>query len=288
MKSISGDLQALFDSGNPFIMADLYQFTLVDGTVARYTNFDVDIAWSGNTYYSGLCFIDRSQLHWKNDFSVDTLNLTLIPDVTNGLINSVPILTALHDGQFDGATLILTRVFMTAGAVYVGAVSPLFSGRVGEIKVDRTKAEVPVNSWLELLNTPMPRNLYEMSCGSQLYDTYCSVNKTAYTDYSSVISYVNTTKLVFKVSIAQAAGYYDYGMIAFTSGACSGIKRSIRSYDGDKVITLFLPLPAVPGSGDAFWIVPGCDKTKATCNSKFNNKVNFRGFPYIPAAEMAI
>lgn len=40
--------------------------------------------------------------------------------------------------------------------------------------------------------------------------------------------------------------------------------------------------------GDAFTAYPGCDKQITTCDSKFNNKSNFGGFPYIPAPETAI
>ncbi len=34
--------------------------------------------------------------------------------------------------------------------------------------------------------------------------------------------------------------------------------------------------------GDAFQITAGCDKQLATCKSKFDNAVNFRGFPHMP------
>ena len=34
--------------------------------------------------------------------------------------------------------------------------------------------------------------------------------------------------------------------------------------------------------GDAFTITAGCDKQFATCQAKFANAVNFRGFPHMP------
>ena len=45
-------------------------------------------------------------------------------------------------------------------------------------------------------------------------------------------------------------------------------------------------LPAVlPGLavGVAFEAFAGCDRTFATCQSKFGNSLNFGGFPWIPA-----
>ena len=36
------------------------------------------------------------------------------------------------------------------------------------------------------------------------------------------------------------------------------------------------------GDGHSFTVTAGCDKQFATCQAKFNNPVNFRGFPHIP------
>jgi hypothetical protein len=35
-------------------------------------------------------------------------------------------------------------------------------------------------------------------------------------------------------------------------------------------------------AGDAFTVTAGCDKHFATCQAKFANAVNFRGFPHMP------
>jgi uncharacterized phage protein (TIGR02218 family) len=40
--------------------------------------------------------------------------------------------------------------------------------------------------------------------------------------------------------------------------------------------------------GDAFSLTPGCDKSFATCQAKFGNGVNFRGFPHIPGNDFVI
>jgi Phage conserved hypothetical protein BR0599 len=49
-----------------------------------------------------------------------------------------------------------------------------------------------------------------------------------------------------------------------------------------------LPLQSSPNAGDAFTVYQGCDHTPGTCQSKFNNLANFRGFPYVPPPQMAI
>ena len=40
--------------------------------------------------------------------------------------------------------------------------------------------------------------------------------------------------------------------------------------------------------GDAFTVTAGCDKSFSTCGSRFNNKVNFRGFPQIPGNDFVV
>jgi hypothetical protein len=35
-------------------------------------------------------------------------------------------------------------------------------------------------------------------------------------------------------------------------------------------------------------LLPGCDRTLATCTNAFNNAVHFAGFPYIPTPEIAV
>ena len=53
-------------------------------------------------------------------------------------------------------------------------------------------------------------------------------------------------------------------------------------------LTLGYPLQSTPAPGDTFTVYYGCDHTPGTCQSKFNNLANFRGFPYIPPPQMAV
>ena len=70
-----------------------------------------------------------------------------------------------------------------------------------------------------------------------------------------------------------------------TDGVCtSGISRTVKSYAGGQFVFI-LPLPYDPTVGDTFSVYPGCDKTQAVCQSKFNNVARFRGFPFIPVPE---
>lgn len=117
---------------------------------------------------------------------------------------------------------------------------------------------------------------------------------TAYqstTDASAAFAEWNTVQsgtLNKLISLStKPTGYYDNGQIVFTSGANNGLVKAVKSYSAQQFF-FNSPLPFPPNAGDTFIAYPGCDKTQATCSSKFNNLANFEGFPYVPVPETAL
>ena len=88
----------------------------------------------------------------------------------------------------------------------------------------------------------------------------------------------------------STAGYYDMGVMTFTSGSNVGISRVVSSYTyvSNGVVTVVPPFPYTVNTGDSFTIIPGCDKSQTTCQSKFNNLINISAFPYIPLPETGL
>jgi uncharacterized phage protein (TIGR02218 family) len=93
-----------------------------------------------------------------------------------------------------------------------------------------------------------------------------------------------TISSVVATQFAVQSGYYDDGVMTFTSGGNSGLSFQIKSWDG---ITLYLysALFVAVVDGDTFTISPGCDHSIATCKAKFNNVINFQGFPRMPGQD---
>jgi hypothetical protein len=88
------------------------------------------------------------------------------------------------------------------------------------------------------------------------------------------------------------SGYFDLGMLIFTSGQNIGQIRGVKSYTNPSgsagIVTLIIGLPFAPATSDTFTIYPGCNKAFITCDKKFSNKANFGGMPFIPSPETAI
>lgn len=88
--------------------------------------------------------------------------------------------------------------------------------------------------------------------------------------------------VVFSFSYAQ--GYFTYGLVTWVTGANAGYSMDVRQFSPGTV-TLALPMTYPITVGDTFTIVAGCDKTAATCKSRFANLLNFRGEPYVPGTD---
>lgn len=286
MKTFSAELNTLLDSGR-FVMADLFAFGLISGVNLRYTNFDRDIISGGYTYSSSGLLIKRSALHWKNDLSVDTLDLEIFPQ-GSALIEGTPFLTAVRQGIFDGAAFILGRAFFSVPVgitdAPVGAPA-LFYGRVGDFEADRTKAVMVINSHLELLNVPVPREIYEAGCPNLLYGTTIC-RATPVTSGTATVSIVNAENS-FDSDINDENEIYTGGYLEWLSGDNLGLKGRIKTSVA-WTMTFAGIWPSPVSVGDTFVATAGCDKTFQTCQAIFGNNVaNFRGFPYIPRAESA-
>jgi uncharacterized phage protein (TIGR02218 family) len=293
MKAASGALISLLAS-RQFFSADLYLFSLIDGTSLYYCGGDQDIVWDGITWSAGGStgpYFDRkdnkAKCHWKVGVEVDTLVFDCIPG--GATVGGEPFLSAVRQGVFDGAEMTLYRAFMpTYGNTAAGTVI-MFVGRVAEVDASRSLATFSVNSHLELLNQMMPRNLYQSGCVNTLFDASCTLNMASFGVNGTVAS-GSTASLLNSSSLSQATGYFDLGQVTFTSGANDGFSRTVQTHThgSPSTIALISPFPSAPSPGDAFTIYPGCDKQQSTCSAKFQNLINYRGFPNIPQPATSI
>ena len=271
MKTASNQLISFLGSNQTSYIADLYTITLNDGTILKYTSADTNIG----TFLTSDIQISRNSLKVIAGVEVDSLALTIIYPPTSNFMR------LLQSGAFDGSRVLLQRAIMpTWGDLSLGLIT-MFSGRISDSEFDRTTAIINVKSDFELLNIQMPKNLYQPACSHSLYGAGCDVVKSSYTTTNTLLS--GSSKTSFNTSLSSGS-IFEQGVILFTSGANTGVKRTVKSQSSG-VVKVILPLPYEPTAGDTFQISQGCDKTKATCQSKFNNVSHFRGFPYVPQPE---
>lgn len=280
MKTASTALKNFIPSTRQFVEADLFTITPATGAVRRYTSVDQDITWQSNTYLSSSSgvLISRSTFKWAVGLTVDTLDL---------MIDAPGLSAQLATGLFDGARVRLDRLFGTAFGTWIDSVT-LFTGNVADIRgLGRTRCDLTVRSRLDLLNNALPRILFQPSCRWTLYDPGCTLVKATFGHAVTIASVVNAFTL--NTTATDADAFYDLGTLTFTSGVLNGVSATIKKYlHASGQVILNVPLSPAPSNGDALTLYPGCDKQQATCLSKFNNLINFGGFPYIPTVETAL
>lgn len=100
-------------------------------------------------------------------------------------------------------------------------------------------------------------------------------------DTTSFGAYVSGGKVT---PLGGDSGYFDNGVITFTSGLNTGLSMEIQSYVPGQFV-LELPMPYPLSAGDAYTAHAGCDYSLATCRDRFSNVLNFRGEPYVPGVD---
>lgn len=274
-----------------FQWCGLYKFVLVNGGTYYYTTADAPVTFDGNTYLtaaqSGALFErkgERGKVKWRIGLEVDTLQFSVIPN--GATINGQSFNSAIKQGAFDGADVTFSHAFWAQQAFTpliqpVGVVT-MFTGRVAPVTAGRSIATFTVNSYVDLFNQQLPRNLYQAGCINTLYDGGCTLNQASFA-VAGVVTSGSLANFIGAV-LSQATGYFDLGKITFTSGVNNGISRSVKQYikSTTSTFSLMSPFPNDPAAGDTFNAYPGCDKAQSTCTTKFSNLANFRGFPFIP------
>jgi len=284
MKPASTALIGLLGGSERFIMADLYTFTLVGGSVLRYSAAPTAFTVNGYAFVLGPKF-ERSKTKVVIGTQVDELDIKVYPQPTD-LVGGVSFFQAAWTGQFDGALLQLERAFMpTYGDTSPGTVI-LFAGRISDIDCSRTQVDMRCRSHLELLNIQMPRRLWQSSCTHVFGDAMCQFNRSSLQATFLAGPGSSPTQIASTIS-PSPANLYLQGTIIGVTGANAGSSRTVANMDGSWVYVK-LAFLALVADGDEFQLLPGCDRTIATCTNVFNNAIHFGGFPYIPTPETAV
>ena len=267
----------------PLAFAVCFTFTLATGAVLTWTNVDMAVTYNGATFSATGPLVQGLKYKSSVGLEVDKQQITIAARPTD-LISGNPALQAIREGAFDGASVQRDRVFLTAiGGTVIGGVT-LFHGRVSTIDhVGRTLAEITVASDLVILDYDIPRNLYSPTCVHTLYDSGCGVIRGTYSA-SGTAAAGSSAGLILT---GLAASGQAQGSLVFTSGANANVRATVKSVVAGVSLSLMYPLPQTPAAGDGFTVAFGCDHTRGTCQGRFNNLANFRGFPFVPAPQIA-
>lgn len=226
-------------------------------------------------------------------FRADTGLSALALQQTTGLaVDNTEAMGALSDaairegdieaGRFDGAEL---RAWLVNWQD-VAQRQLLFRAHIGEMRRAGGAFEAELRGLTDVLNQPEGRVL-QKTCGAALGDAACGVDLN-HPDYSfeRPVDAVEERRVLSFEGLDQVeAGWFGFGRVEVLGGAAEGLSGAVkrdRLEDGTRVVELWHPLRAEIAPGDPIRLVAGCDKRTETCRFKFDNFLNFQGFPDIP------
>lgn len=225
---------------------------------------------------------DRTESHASLGLSVDNLDIS-------GVLRSDRLSERdLAAGRFDNAVVDMWLVN------WADPEQRLMTrrGNLGEITRGAYGFCAEIRGGSHHLNQPTGR-LYGYGCDAELGDRRCGV-KLRDPRYRAA-GVVTDVKDPHRVSVGGLEtfpeNWFARGRIGWTSGANKGRAMEIKAHRvtaSGAVIWLWQAMSQPVRPGDRFIVTAGCDKQFLTCRAKFDNAVNFRGFPQMPGNDYAI
>jgi uncharacterized phage protein (TIGR02218 family) len=281
MKTAPSGLVTFMNGTKQGTSFDLWSITLQSGTLLRWTDADTSILTPDLRTFSKGPVITRDRVRWVRGIEVDQLSMEIHgpTQLVDGQL--LPVFATL--GGFDAANVVLEKVYLDDAGVVQGTLV-WFPGTITDVDPSDMGVSLTVKSQLTQLSQQLPRSLYQAGCLNNLYDSACGVVRASVTTTTTVTTVVTGSSITSTGVSGFATGYFDLGVLRFTSGANNGIRRAVQTHASSS-IKFARPFPFTIVPGDTFTIVPGCNKQLATCTGKFSNTLKFRGFPFVPVPE---
>ena len=252
-----------------------------DGVVLGFTDHDRVISFGG-TSYAPTFGLDGSEVPDRLGAQVST------SEVLGVLASDAITEDDIMLGRYDGAKVETFRVNWAA----VGQRVLLRTDTIGEIVREDGAFRAELRSAQQGLSATHGR-IYQGLCDAQLGDARCGVNLS---DPAFVgVATVTAVDDAYGVSVAGlggfAEGFFAFGAASWTDGQRQGLRDGVMSHrriGGVDRLRFALRVGDWVAVGDTLSVTAGCDRRFATCREKFDNAVNFRGFPHIPGSDYVL
>lgn len=250
---------------------ELYRFTEQDSSdVWTFTSSDKLViynAGAGNEEYLPIS-INRSGTEIKNDLAKADLTITL------------PLDNDMADRWMkdNGELLVGLTIFQKNKA---GVTNVIWKGRLASTIPGMSNIQLKFESIFTSLRRPGLRARYQRSCRHTLYGRGCNLDPEDFAVTSAVTAATGRV-LVCTAAASQPAGYYIGGMLRSPDGVLSFIVDHLGSAITIQRLSYSLQQAIIGGFPFNVTLYPGCDHTRAACINKFNNKLNYGGYDFIP------
>ena len=249
-----------------------------DGETLGFTDHDCDLTFDG-VLFAARTGLTAGALEKTTGMAVD--NTEVLGALSDAAVSEDDIIA----GRYDGAEV--TTFLVNWADVSMRCV--LFRGTFGEMTRSNGAFRVELRGLTDLLNVPTGR-VYHSDCGAILGDEKCRVDLSAASVSVEIplVAVVEGRILHVAASAAFPGGWFMHGKATLLSGLGKGQVGRIKSdtiSKGVRIIELWQTFGLRPEVNDQVRLVAGCDRRASTCRQKFDNFLNFRGFPHIPGED---
>jgi uncharacterized phage protein (TIGR02218 family) len=254
-----------------------WRLARADGVVMGFTDHDRELVFGGLAY-SAMTGLAASGDVTKAGLAVGGLEIA-------GALSSAGLEAGdLEDGVYDGAAVELWLVNWRSPEERV----LLRRGTLGEVTREDGAFSAEVRGPMQALETIRGR-VFGKGCDADLGDGRCRVDVPALTRAATVVA-IDGVRVTVTGVADLSAGWLADGIATVTTGPAAGLKRAIAHHVAAGEATLVVLRGAVPelAKGHVLTLSPGCDKRFETCAAKFQNALNFRGFPHLPGNDRAL
>ena len=279
MKKLTPELARHIASGVT-TLCHCWKVTPQTQSAQGFTDHDRDIAFDGLTYKASSGFTASAM---ESALGLKADNLEVEGALSSAALDSSKIAA----GVYDYAAVEIWRVNWMRPLERV----LLRKGNLGEIRRTQNGFTAELRGLAHRLNAPTGR-LYQNLCDADLGDVRCrvSLQDARFKREATVESPQSTGSFQSRALASFAKDFFTGGKVQFLSGDNLGFSSEVRhhiKHAAHAEIILWQGAPSLLKAGDRFSITAGCDKRFATCRSKFNNGINFQGFPHMPGNDFA-
>ncbi len=271
----NGFVQKLASGATTLCLA--WVFERKDGLLLRITSHDRDLIIGSETYTSAPTF-GAGQLEANSTLSPDSFSALAAYDIEG--IRAEDIIL----GRWDRAKVKLSIIDWQNTNYSV----EIWNGYIDSFRQRKFGFEMDLVGPEKGLSNMIGRK-FTKQCSAKLGDRFCKIDFTIQgrTINSSVNEIINDRSILLSGINISPMDFVN-GRLLFTNGGLDGCEygiSNIEEADAGYIVFFDYPMPILPSVNDGVRLFVGCDKTFATCKSRFSNQANFRGFPHMPGED---
>ena len=263
-------------------LARAWSITRKDGFRLGFTDHDQTLAFDDLDFrpehgLSARAFVQASGLSVDNTEAAGVLSDDAITEID------------LLSGRWDSAELRMWEVDWKD----VSSRRLLFLGTLGEVTRSNGAFRAELRGLTEKLAQSRGR-VYHPRCSAALGDAACKMKLEGSIFEDRAIFQGTSEAGKFRLGGLpdHESGWFNGGLLRVMNGKGKGvscmIKHDVRAETGTRLIELWSDFVLYPDPGDEISLRAGCDKSAMSCKAKFNNFLNFRGFPHLPSEDWLV